>query len=207
VSARSPEPSSRLGADHLRAAGVSAILALVAAGAAAQLVNYGLDLHDAVLDSSADRGAFGVVGDVAVALAAYASASVWGSVRRASAAAAALPVLLAFLTVDKVLRLHDDVAGWQVYYAPILLAAFFAFATIARQLPAPTARLIRLGLALLVLAFVLHVTSRAALDLLGVGENSWPAQIKGIVKHGAEVAGWLMVALGLALGRAELRPE
>jgi hypothetical protein len=57
---------------------------------------------------------------------------------------------------------------------------------------------------MLVVALVLHVTARAVLDLLQVGENSWVAQTKGALKHGAEVAGWLLVALGLALGRPEL---
>jgi hypothetical protein len=190
--------------DRVRTAGIGAIVAIVAAGGAAQLVNYGLHLHAGVLDSGGDGGAFGVVGDVALALATLAAVGVWGGLRGVSPAAAVLPVLLAFLAVDKILRLHDHVAGWPLYYAPLLLAAFYALVTVARHLTGPHARLIGVGLAMLVVAFVLHVTARAVLDLLQVGENSWAAQTKGAVKHGAEVAGWLLVALGLSLGRPDL---
>ena len=52
----------RLRSRHLRAAGIGVIVVVVAAGTAAQLLNYGLHLESATLDSSDDRGAFGVVG-------------------------------------------------------------------------------------------------------------------------------------------------
>ena len=37
----------------------------------------------------------------------------------------------------------------------------------------------------------------AVLVRLGFTEDSWAEQIKAVTKHGAEVAGWMLVALAL----------
>jgi hypothetical protein len=189
---------------HLRAAGIGAIVVVVAAGTAAQLLNYGLHLDSSTLDSSDDGGAFGVVGDVALATAALAAWRMRRRLRGWGPACAALPVLLTFLTLDKVLRLHDHIAAWRLYYAPVLLVVVVGLVTAARHLPPPTARLIHVGLVLLIVGFGVHVAGHAVLDRLGFTEDSWAEQIKAVTKHGAEVAGWLLVALALALGRFEL---
>ena len=55
----------RTSTDRLRAAGIAFIALLVFAGAAAQFLNYGLDLRAGVLDASDDGGAFGLVGQIA----------------------------------------------------------------------------------------------------------------------------------------------
>lgn len=188
---------------HLRVAGTGAIVLVVTAGTAAQLLDYGLHLDSSMLDSSDDGGAFGVVGQVALASAALAAWRMWRHLRGWGTACAALPLLLTFLALDKALRLHDHVAAWHLYYAPILLVVVIALVTVARHLPAPTARLIHVGLALLIAAFGVHVTGHAALDRLGFTEDGWAEQIKAATKHGLEVAGWLLVALALLVGRDE----
>jgi hypothetical protein len=45
-----------------------------------------------------------------------------------------LPPLLTFLTVDKVVRLHDHIPHWLVFYLPVLAATFVAAAAVARGL-------------------------------------------------------------------------
>jgi hypothetical protein len=192
--------------DRLRAAGIAVIALLVLAGAAAQFLNYGLDLHVVALDASGDGGAFGVVGQVALASAALAAWSVLSRVRGWDVATAVLPLLLTFLAVDKILRLHDDIARWHLYYAPILLAAFVALVMAARRLPAPNPRLVGHGLLMLSVAFLIHLSAKPVLHHLGVVQDSWTSQITGMAKHGAEVAGWLLVTLALTLSRRDLRP-
>src|SRR4051794_2692143 len=91
------------GRDRLLAIGVGATIALVAAGAAAQLIDYGAyGMGIRSLDSSADGGIFGSIGDAALATAAIASCVVLARTHRRRAATIALPPLLIFLAVDKV---------------------------------------------------------------------------------------------------------
>jgi hypothetical protein len=191
---------------RVRAIGVGAIVVVVAAGAAAQFLDYGLHLDIAALDSNDDGGAFGIVGDLALASTAVAAWRMQRSLRDWGPLCAALAPVLTFLAIDKTLRLHDHISAWRLYYAPLLLLAFIALLKVADRLPAPTARLIHVGLVLLVVAFGLHLTGHALLDRLGYPEDSWADQIKGVVKHGAEVAGWLSVSLGLTLGRPVRQP-
>jgi hypothetical protein len=190
--------------DRLRAAGIATIVVLVLAGAAAQFLNYGLDLRVEVLDASGDGGAFGLVGQLAAASAALAAWSVLSRVRGWDVATAVLPLLLTFLAVDKALRLHDDISRWRLYYAPLLLATFIALVMAARRLPAPSPRLMRHALLMLSVAFLIHLTAKPVLHRLGVVQDSWTSQITGMAKHGAEVAGWLLVTLALTLGRRDL---
>jgi hypothetical protein len=190
---------------RLRAAGLAGTALLIALGTGAQLVHYGLGLEAAALDSSGDGGAFGVVGKLALVVASLAAWWALASSRTQDLALAALPVLLSFLSFDKALRLHDGIVAWQLLYAPVLLMTAAALVVTARRLPAPAPGLVSAGLGLLVVALALHALGGPALEGLGVVQDSWASQASGLGKHGAEVAGWLLVALGLALGVRELR--
>jgi hypothetical protein len=179
------------------AAGIAATVALVLAGTAAQLINYGLDLHVGALDSSSDGGAFGVVGDIALASAAFAAWLVLARADLRRPAIVALPVLLTFLAVDKALHLHDEIAHWHVYYVPVLAATFAALMLVGQQLPARSTRLVVVALALLAISFLIHLTGETVLDKLGLAADGWARQLKAVIKHGAEVAGWFIIALAL----------
>jgi hypothetical protein len=190
---------------RLRAAGVAATALLIALGAAAQFVNYGLNLGIGALDSSDDGGAFGLVGKLALLAASLAAWWVLARAPTRDPAVAALPVLLTFLSLDKALRLHDDVALWPLLYAPALVVTAVSLVVTARRLPAPAPGLAAAGLGLLALALVLHGGAGPVLRRVGVVEDSWASQVTGMTKHGAEVGGWLLVALALALGVRERR--
>jgi hypothetical protein len=64
---------------------------------------------------------------------------------------------------------------------------------------AVTALLTAAALTLLTASFLIHLFGEKALELVAAHEG-WAYQFKGITKHGAEVAGWLLLALGFVVG-------
>jgi hypothetical protein len=195
------------GGRHVRT-GVAAIVVIVAAGSAAQLIDFGFyDLRIAALNSAADGGVFGVVGDLSLSAAALAAWLVLVRTRDQAATTIVLPPLLTFLAVDKTMHLHDHIPHWLVLYLPLLGVTFAVLASVARRLPVPESRLIWTGLVLLAASFVLHQYGERLLQVFDASVTGWAYQIKAVVKHGAEVAGWLLVALGLGAGTRGRRPR
>ena len=184
------------GPERLVVVGAALATALVLAGVAAQFANYALGLDASALDSKTDGGALGLLGDVALGAAAL-TALLTGRARPA--------LLLAFLTIDKVLRLHDHVPGWPAYYLPLICVTFVLLVRAGRRLPGQGRRLMAVGLLLLGGSLLLHFTGETVLDTIGAGRQGWGDQFKVAIKHGAEVEGWLLIALALALGAR--RPE
>ncbi|MGY1661077.1 hypothetical protein ACI78Q_07635 [Geodermatophilus sp. SYSU D00705] len=189
------------------AAVVGSVL-VVAAGSVAQLVDYAvLDLRVDVLDSAEDGGAFGLVGDLA-ALAAAGSA--WLLLVRSPhrrPALVALPPLLTVIAVDKALRVHDHVPHYLLLYAPVLAGAFACVVAVARMVPRPGSRLLLAGVALLAVAFGLHVVGERVLTGLGVGADPLAHQLKAVVKHGCEVQAWLLLAIGCVPAALHAHPR
>jgi hypothetical protein len=173
-------------------------------GRAAQLIGYGL-FHGRIpaLDSASDGGLFGLVGDISIAAATLAAWTVLLRIRPRTIAMVALPLLLSFLTIDKISRLHDHIPGWLVFYLPVLAATFVVVAAVARRLSPRSFRITAIALALLVGSFLLHEYGEWLLIRVGGSTTGWMFQVKAVVKHGLEVAGWLFVALGLAVGLRE----
>jgi hypothetical protein len=198
-------------ADRFTRIGVVATILVVLAVSAAGLIDHGFDLNIPALDSASDGGVFGALVDVGVGAAA---ASAWLVVARARSArsiATVLAVLLTFLAVDQVFGLHGHVPHWLAFYLPLLLASFVCLVAIARGLPglprvrtvqgaADTVveRLVGAGLVVLVFSFLLHLFGERLLADLGASSPAgWAYQVKAVVKHGTEAAGWLLIALGL----------
>jgi hypothetical protein len=200
-----------VGTNRFTKLGVLVTIVVVLAGSAAQLINYGFfDQKIPALDSASDGGVFGAIGDIALATAAVSAWILAARARPARPLAATLAVLLTFLATDKVARLHDHIPHWLAFYLPVLVASFLCLAAVARGLsggpqfrvdrgagPAAVDRLISVGLLLLAFAFLLHLLGVHLLLILGFSDTGLAYQIKAVVKHGAEVAGWLLIALGL----------
>jgi hypothetical protein len=212
VSGISRRTVSDVGTSRFIKSGILLTIAIVLAVSAAQLINYGFfDQRISVLDSESDGGVFGVLGDIALATAAASASVLAVRVRSARLVAAALAGLLTFLAADKVTRLHDHIPHWLAFYLPVLFASFICLAAVGRGPSghpkfrvdrragrAVMDRLIRVGLLLLAFSFLLHVFGERLLLGLGVSDTTGLTyQIKVVVKHGTEVAGWLMIALGL----------
>jgi hypothetical protein len=195
---------SNSGTDRLITVGIAAVSGVVVAGTAAQLIGYGVfHGHVPALDSASDGGLFGLVGDISIATATVAAWIVLLRVRPVNLAMVLLPPLLTFLTVDKLVRLHDHIPHWLVFYLPVLAATFVAVAAVARRLSPRYVRLTAVGLALLIGSFGLHQYGEWLLYHVGGSDTDWMFQVKAVVKHGLEVAGWFLIALGLAVGLRE----
>lgn len=198
------------GANRFTRLGIIVTIVVVAAGSAAQLIDYAFfGQRIRALDSASDGGVFGAIGNFAVAAAAV---SAWVLAVRVRSArwVAALAGLLTFLAVDQVTGLHEHISHWLAFYLPVLLASFMGLAAVARGpsgrlrlgvdrgIGHPvTDRLIGVGLALLAFSFLLHVFGQRLLLELGVNSESLAYQIKVVAKHGSEVAGWLLIAFGI----------
>jgi hypothetical protein len=194
--------------DRVVTIGVAATVVIVTAGGAAQLIDYGAyGMTIRWMDSSADGGLFGAAGDAALAAAAIASGVVLVRTRRRRAATIALPPLLAFLAVDKVFRLHDHVPQWLALYLPLLAASAIALFTVASVLPDRERHLITFGLGLLAASFVARFVGEALVRELGGAPDGLAYQLKAVVKHSAELAGWLLCAVGMAAGALHDRPS
>ena len=199
------------GANRFTKAGVLATILIELGASAAELIAHGLGLNIPMLDSASDGGVFGALVDTAVAAAAASAWLVTARVRSARPVAVVLAVLLTFLAVDQVAGLHDRIPHWLAFYLPVLLAAFVCLAAMARGVPglppvragqgpegAVIRRLVGVGLGLLVFSFFLHLFGERLLAGLGASSPAgWAYQVKAVVKHGTEVAGWLLITLGL----------
>jgi hypothetical protein len=188
-------------ADRLVAAGLAVTLVVVLAGSVLQFVGFGF-FHNRVsaLDSASDGGLFGFAGRLAIASAAFASWMVLLRLRPVTPVLVVLPPVLTFLAVDEVGRLHRQTGVRLVFYLPVLLAAFLAAGAVARRLSSRSLRLCVVALALLGTSFLIHQSGEQLLLRLGVSTGGWLFQVKAVVKHGAEVAGWLLMTLAIAVG-------
>jgi hypothetical protein len=199
MSATTRPPAGRLrGHDRSVTVAVVGSGLVVAAGSAAQLIDFAFELGIDALDSAEDGGVFGAIGNLAATGAAAAAWVLMFRARPARPAALALPPLLTLITLDKWFRVHDHVPHYLVLYAPALAASLLGLVAVARRTPRPYARLIGTGLGLLVVTFVLHVTGGRVLLELGLTDDPWAHQIKAVVKHGCEVEAWFLLLIGLA---------
>jgi hypothetical protein len=137
-----------------------------------------------------------------------------------------LAALLAFFSLDDILRFHEWLEGeaverlhsflsfdpeygrliWPVLLIPMLATAFIVLWQIARSVAIEPARAIRIGLGLLVLGVLAEGASAA----IHVDERFAGGLVDGLevaIEEGAELAGWILIATGLmatvvrALGR------
>jgi hypothetical protein len=186
------------GTDRFTRLGIGITVVVVLAGSAAELINWGFfGERIRALDAASDGGVFGTIGDIAQAAAAVSAWVLTARVRSARPMAPVLAGLLTFLAVDNVVSLHDHIPHWLVFYLPLLAATFICLIVVGRG-RAGVDRLIGAGLVLLVLSFVLHLFAERLLLDLGAGSPTGLAyEIKAVVKHGTEAAGWLLIAVGL----------
>lgn len=164
------------------------VCVLAAAATTAQLIDFGLyGQRLRLLDMMTHRSIFGVV---SLGVLAFAACACMLLRRRAFSA---LGLILVFLLGLRIAQPPHVLA----LSIPASAAAFILLWS--APLPGPARRLVREGCVVLVAAFVVHGVGEKLVAELGYGVATWPYQIKAVVKHSGELAGWALVAGGLSL--------
>jgi hypothetical protein len=169
--------------------------ALIAVTAStAQLIDFGVyDQRLEALNMMTHDSVFGVVSLVALAVAVLAAlaAAIRGTDQRATFGA--LSALLALLLALRVA---------QPPHALLLAlpASVAVLALLWTAAPAGAAqRVLHDGCIVLALAFLVHGVGAAIVSWLGLGPDTWGYQLKALIKHSGELAGWVLVAAALTL--------
>ena len=171
------------------------VCALFSATIAAHLIDFGFyHLRIRVMDAGISSSPVAWIGPGALVIAVLATVFL---ARRGRIAASLAPVL-AVVLVLATRHLGESLPYWQVLLLPPLGLALFLLWRESERLDPLAAKTCRAGCALLVAAFAVHAFGPPVLHAFGVAEYSWPDQVKIALKEGLEIAGWLLVASGLA---------
>ncbi len=163
------------------------ILAL--ATAIAQVIDYGLfDLRIRALNSNTHASVFGAVSLLANAVAVAVAIALAARVRDLERG-----ILAGVLTAMLALRVS---APPHILILTLPLVGI-ALVILWRQGAHEGGRAIRVGCLLLVLSFVIHASELGSHSPLAFDIDSWAYQLRCVVKHDAELAGWILIAAGL----------
>lgn len=211
-----------------RAPEVDAVVQVgVIAAAAAFLVqgvvhvaNVVQDRRFELLDADSDYGVFAWTSAFVTAVAALLAFVLARRLGRRDFAL--LGVALAVFALDDLVAVHerigelDDELGlperiqlqrlvWIVVLLPLLAAAAILLWRLAREAPRAASNVVLAGLALLVLA-VLAEALTPILFNFDWGQDSIPYETEVVFEEGAELAGWILVATGMAAFAIAVRP-
>ena len=184
-------------------AGLLLTAALVSAQTASQLIDFHFfDLGVRMLDSDHHGSVFGVISILAQAAAAAAIGVRAASRRKRDGLVAA--ALVGVLIVPR--ALEGRVSAFKQYDVPIVIVPLAIVFVVAFALTLRDARKVRsivwASLVLLVFSFALHAVGPQADGITrpNVVDYTWAYQLTGMVKHGAELAGWMLLATGMTAG-------
>jgi uncharacterized membrane protein YfcA len=196
-------------ATHERFASGAVPFVAAAVGFVAVLVTHLIDfgsenLSVRLLDANSDTSwSHRLITATLVAVTAVAVVGAWRS-RRQRGLWTIAAAILAFLAVDELSNLHtqvDQLAWGKALYGPLLLILGVCIWRLAgpwRPADAKAERWeLRVGIAVLFISFGIHVLGPHIVHALGYGTDSWPYQVKVALKQGTELAGWLLVLIGL----------
>ena len=189
-------------------AGLLLTAAVVVAQAASQWIDFRyFDLRLSVLDSDHHGSVFGAMSILAEAVAAAAiGLRVLSTRRRAGLLVAGL---VGVLIVPRALMRYEP--ALERYDVPALVAPLTVVFVVLCALTLRDARRVRFivwgSLVLLACSFALHAVGPQA-DAGGrvsyLATYTWSYQVTGMVKHGAELAGWMLLGIGMVAGSSVL---
>lgn len=186
----------RADSTNVIAAGLLLTAALVLAQTASQLIDFGLfDLRIRALDSNHHASVFGVASLLAQASAAAAIAfRVAASPRRLRWLMVA--GLIGVLLIARTFIRHETTLA---VLLPPLAVVFFSVGWLTLPDPAAIRFTIWGALFLLLCSFALHAVGPQAGVAPGhLRDHTWAFQLTGMAKHSAELAGWMLLATGMA---------
>ncbi len=160
-------------------------IVLSAALAVTQAIDFGVfDLRFRSLNSNTHASIFGIVSLLACAFAVIFSAIF--AKRTHSAVPAILSGALALILILRV---------WNPPHVLVLALPFTVIALVMLWRQATGARgIVRAGCLLLIISFAIHLAESKAFVVLN--PDSWAYQIRCIVKHDAELSGWVLIGAG-----------
>jgi hypothetical protein len=177
-------------------------IALAAAATTTQLIDFGVyGRRLRLLDMMTHRSIFGIVSLAVLATALCACVLLTLVARDHRRRLALLGTVLAALLA---LRLAQP-PHVLLLALPASAAALALLWTAAPQ--GSARRVVQEGCVVLVLAFGIHGIGEKIVADLGYGPETWAYQIKAVVKHSGELAGWALVAGGLILSLLRTRPR
>lgn len=209
------QPADALTRRLLVVAVVAAVVA-VAVQTVVHLVGLAFfDLEIEVLNADADTSVFAWASIVATFAAAFAvlllAVASWPA---RAGRHAALAGILAFLSLDDMVQIHERVSGvwrrlgipedwhlarllWPAMFFPLLGLAFVLLWRLGSNAGPDAGRLVRGGLLLLAGAVALEAAS-PLLFQFGWDHRTWPHELEVVAEEGAELAGWILVAAGVS---------
>jgi hypothetical protein len=176
-------------------AGVLVTIVLVALQAATQAIDFGVfNLQIRAFNSDKHDSVFGLAS--LVAQIAVGAASVWRGrrVEHRRWAWFALGALAAGLVLIRVL-IHFNATALAVPLACL----FVLVCWLTWRDPAAARAVVWAGLILMATSLLLHKVGLAS-DSSTASDYSWPYQLLSMIKHGAELAGWMLLATGIIAG-------
>lgn len=183
--------------DRIISLGIALTLTVVIAQTVAQCVDFGiLGLRVQALDSNHHASIFGIASLAAQAALVPAAGARGALGARGTRSARALWLLLAGLVgILLVVRVFLTFNGPALVVPAGIIFVLLWMLTLRES--ARVRALVRAGLALLVFSFLLHVVGPPILRALHENGNTWPDQVKGMLMHSAELAGWALIATGV----------
>lgn len=188
----------RLAVDRVRrviVAGLLATAVMVALQAASQLIDFGVyDLRLYALNSDKHGSVFGIASLLSQAATVAAIGWRGNRVERRRWAWSGAGALVAGLVL---------IRGLTTFNAAVLAAPLACVLGLLCWLtwrdPAPTRAVVWAAFVLMVTSLLLHKVGLAA-DASTASDYTWAYQITGIVKHGCELAGWMLLGTGIVAG-------
>ena len=177
--------------DRACAVGILATAILVVAQVTAQLTDYAA-FHSRIvaLDSNSHTSVFGIASLAAQALAAIVA---WRYARR-SPRRSLWVFVGSTIAILLVLRVSATFSSLLV----VPTAALFVIWWMGAEDLGSRGHLLRVALLLLVFSFLVHVVGPKIISAIGADSTSWAYEVKGILKHTTELAGWSLATLAVA---------
>ncbi|HWH13910.1 MAG TPA: hypothetical protein VNT51_04135 [Miltoncostaeaceae bacterium] len=194
--------------DTLARLEVVAVVIAAAQGFLHLLHIYVLDYAVPELNADADASIAGWIGTAGTGAAALAAGWLALTMTRRRAPLAVLAVVLAYLSVDDMLALHeritvsDGTVGpiehaarllWPLLYLPVLALAFVVMWFLVDNAPRSIMGTLRAGLLMLVAAVLLEAAS-PLIFMAGFDHGYLVYESEVVLEEGLESAGWILVA-------------
>ena len=193
-----------LSSKQVMTAGLLLTALVVLAQTASQWIDFSFfHLRLRLLDSDHHKSIFGALSILAQGVAAVAIGMRAASMRRGAGLVVA--AVLAVLTVPRALIKYEP--AFERYDAAVLVAPFAVVLVALLALTFGDARRIRYmvwgSLVFLACAFALHAVGPQADNgtTTYTAAQTWSYQLTGMLKHGAELAGWMLLTTGMIASR------